>query len=401
MRALLLAASLSLAARPARAELGDEFGGWLASDGARVVVGAMGRDEAGVNAGAAEVFVLSNGTWRFEQRLIPADVAPFSRCGASVAVAGDLVAFGCYPEWQRGLPSAYVFLRGPEGWTEAAHLTMGPDALEHEFGLVGAEDGWVAVGTDFVERATGPDPGEIHLFRREGDSLLERQVLSGEPGPRRTFARSYRLAGGTLLVHLAGGFELYARDGDEVWRQVGSLGPPEGFDFERAAYAYDGESLLVYDLWSDGDLLLYRREGHAWSAPQTIVLPSEPSLVNLAVAGDTAAATLWDGEAEVATIETFARSGGAWASAGAIEGPREHSFGLEVALTGPWLWAGQPGGWELTAGEAKVYRRSGGEWALEATIRSGVAEPEAAGCAIGPGPGWPLLVLLLARRRRR
>ena len=115
MRALLLAASLSLAARPARAELGDEFGGWLASDGARVVVGAMGRDEAGVNAGAAEVFVLSNGTWRFEQRLIPADVAPFSRCGASVAVAGDLVVFGCYPEWQRGLPPRTCSCADPRG----------------------------------------------------------------------------------------------------------------------------------------------------------------------------------------------------------------------------------------------------------------------------------------------
>lgn len=393
---------LSLAAaRPARAELGDRFGEWLASDGARVVVGAMGRDEAGVNAGAAEVFVLSEGTWRFEQRLIPAEVAPFSRCGASVAVAGDVVAFGCYPEWDRGSPSAYVFVRGAEGWSEAAHLTMGPDALEHEFGLVGAEDGWVAVGTAFVERATGPDPGEVHLFRREGDGVFLRQVLSGGPGPRRTFARSYRLAGGTLLVRLAGGFELYAQDRDEVWRQVGALGPPEGFDFERAAYAYDGETLLVYDLWADRDLLLYRRKGHTWSSPQAIALASEPSLVALAVSGEVATATLWEGEDEVATLETFALSGDAWAPAGALEGPMRHSFGREVALAGPWLWAGQPGGWELVEGEAKVYRRSGGAWELEATIRGGASGPEAAGCAIGLGSGWPLLALLLARRRRR
>lgn len=71
----------------------DGFGGSVAVDGDRIVVGADWDDDQGGESGSAYVFTLVDGVWT-EQKLVASDGATGDLFGRSVAVAGDRVAVG-------------------------------------------------------------------------------------------------------------------------------------------------------------------------------------------------------------------------------------------------------------------------------------------------------------------
>jgi len=96
---------------------GMAFGGAVALEGDRALIGALG-SVGGTSAGAAYVFERSGSVWTETAKLTPSDGAPFDAFGKSVSLSGDLALIGSSNEDEEG---AYVFDHAA-GWAEVQKL---------------------------------------------------------------------------------------------------------------------------------------------------------------------------------------------------------------------------------------------------------------------------------------
>ncbi len=102
----------------------DFFGTAVSVSGNTLVVGASGRDCAlGANCGSAYVFRLNGAAWVQETELIPSDLAPFDRFGGPVAVDLDRIVVGAVhyePNGPNNAGAAYVFRSDGTTWAQEA-----------------------------------------------------------------------------------------------------------------------------------------------------------------------------------------------------------------------------------------------------------------------------------------
>jgi|GEM_PF-2608671 len=187
------------------AAAGDSFGESVAISGNTAVVGAFGRDDNGIDAGAAYVFVRnSNGPWTQQQKLTASD----GRAGDhfsehAVAIDGDVIAVGAgeqdgfssSPDPNRG--EAYIFTRSGTVWTEQTSIRG--EAAGDQFGIsvdisgstfiVGARaataSGITRAGAAYVYRLV---PGlVVNVSTRlpvgqDPNALFEGFIVQGPPG---------------------------------------------------------------------------------------------------------------------------------------------------------------------------------------------------------------------------
>jgi len=144
----------------------DYFGASVAVFGNAVVIGCRGDDDQGMDTGSVFVFRYEGSTWVQQAKLSASDAEACDEFGASVAVAGDLLAAGA--RWNDvhgpGSGSAYVFRFEDEQWQEEARLLASDGASEDQFGYTVATNGQaVAVGA-YRDDDHGADSGSVYLF---------------------------------------------------------------------------------------------------------------------------------------------------------------------------------------------------------------------------------------------
>ncbi|MDC0723314.1 hypothetical protein [Nannocystis bainbridge] len=400
----LVVAALLVAPAVARAgELGDDFGLELAADGERVAIAAPLSNAARFDGGAVDIYHLVEGTWRFEQRVTPRAPQFRAEFGTRVALAGDLLAVARADS--DGAEQAWVFGRSAAGWTELAELRPPEGAEDYDFSRVAVDDGWVAVGTPYVMRGGAVDPGEIHMFQKTDAGIVARQVLAGAPGSRRQFGETFQMARGVLVAPTPDGFETWVRAGT-AWQLEGVLpyAVPEYGQLD--AYAFDGATLLAIEP-PQGLMRLYSRTADGWSAPQTIEAFTDASYWRAhALFGEWAAIAISlhqdpDDDSDPARVRFLHREGGTWKVAGQVGHESPDYFGVSLALTDGWLWAGELAGAPDRFSEALAFRRDRVDWSLQATVTAVEVEDSEAGCAVTSGGAPALIGLLLAGRRRR
>lgn len=122
--------------------------------GEYAVVGAIYRDDAGADAGAAYVFRRQSGSWEFDAKLIGDSIGPNDNFGRSVAILPraasgapetDVIAVGARfddPGAVSNAGSVTVFRRRGTGWAQDAILLPAPAAVDQESGTS------VALGVD-------------------------------------------------------------------------------------------------------------------------------------------------------------------------------------------------------------------------------------------------------------
>jgi hypothetical protein len=100
--------------QPSDGAANDWFGGAVASDGTRVVVGAPYGFNNGASTGTAYVFEQQSGVWSQSDRLRALDGAAAQRYGASVSVSSGGIVIGAYGDSVRAANAgaAYVYRAG-------------------------------------------------------------------------------------------------------------------------------------------------------------------------------------------------------------------------------------------------------------------------------------------------
>lgn len=157
------------------ARAGDLFGNAVAMSGETILIGAPGVDDAGPEAGAVYIFVRAGDEWIQQAKLIGTDISMFDGFGTAVAIHENTAIIGAYGKDEGGMDSgaAYVFVRNGNSWIQQAKLTQ-QDAVPGDlFGFsVGVYGDKALVGAHLSD-AAGPDSGAAYLFTRNGGAWIQ------------------------------------------------------------------------------------------------------------------------------------------------------------------------------------------------------------------------------------
>jgi hypothetical protein len=159
----------------------DGFGGAVAVDGNKIIVGASAESGWGPYSGAAYVYRYNGSAWPMEQRLEGWDTRGGDHFGESVDIHGPLAIAGAAGNGDYGFlsGSAYVFRDDDGSWTESAKLLgRGQDQLD----LFGS-----SVSIEGTTAFVGSPAGYAYFFNgfsgrdcNDNGELDDCEILSGQ-----------------------------------------------------------------------------------------------------------------------------------------------------------------------------------------------------------------------------
>jgi len=321
-----------------------------------------------------------------QAKLLPRDAGARNTFGVSIAVSGTTALVGATTANGgpgAGTGAAYVFVKGPAGWTQQAKLAASDPAgtAKENFGFSVALDGDTAVIGAPNRGAFPGDPfgqvGAAYVYQRSGTKWSQQAILT-QPTPGRTgdfFGFSAAISGGTVLVGAAGvGFNAgavyeYVRSGarwPETAQFAGSdTGPGDGFGWD---VALSGGTALIgaprNSLASPGAAYVFADTGSGF-AQRAELAPPDSQGGNLfgrsvALSGRTAlvgapGCCAFDPQEGLfrGAAYTFVRHDGRWASRAKLTArdgkplvvntnQQGDTFGESVALTGGTAVIGAP-----------------------------------------------------------
>jgi hypothetical protein len=348
----------------------SSFAAAVAVSGNTFVAGAPYEDGDLFAAGAAYVFVNTNGGWTQQARLVSPEPLEFETFGSAVAVSGDLIVIGSYgdPYTQDG--AAYVFVRTGETWSFAQRLNPSDPAPFQLFGFsVAANSDTLAVGA-LSDVGTETYAGAVYVFARSGGTWVEQQKLvAAAPLAGELLGYSVAIdgqniaAGAPYADGFAGAAYVFSRNGSQ-WSQSARLNYVNATSdaLMGSSIALSGNTLVAgapsdeNDLGSlafeAGSAHVFSFDGASWSHAKLVAsnpFPRRRFGQAVAINGDVVVVGA-DGEIDAFDVFTargayvFTRTAGAWAEAQQLTPPGAantlHFFGSSVSMSGNRLVIG-------------------------------------------------------------
>ena len=149
---------------------GDNFGASVAIDGTTVVVGAELDDDGGLNSGSAYVYQPDGAGGLIETKLTASDTAVGDNFGGAVALHNGTLVVGAVGKADAGSLSgaAYIYRRDAAGVIVETKVTAGDAAMFDQFGHSVAISGpMVVVGAPFKDDA-GTSSGAAYIYEPDG-----------------------------------------------------------------------------------------------------------------------------------------------------------------------------------------------------------------------------------------
>ena len=271
----------------------DYFGQWISIDGGTAVIGASGDDDRDTDSGSAYVFTRDGfQAWTQTQKLLAADGTRGDGFGVSVSLGSDTLVVGADRADPHGpnSGSAYVFRRDPAGWWIQEDKLTPADAAPYTY--FGSS---VAVHGDVI--LVGAASGAVYVFARdESGRFIQRQELVPSDGvPLDEFGYALALRGNAAIIGAPrstlsnpgpGAAYVFARDEGGTWTERAKLVDRDGRIGDRfgSSVAIDGDTALVGAYGPDAEGRWYgaahvfsRSGGTGWTQEATL-LPSDGNL---------------------------------------------------------------------------------------------------------------------------
>ncbi|MEX0965746.1 MAG: T9SS type A sorting domain-containing protein [Bacteroidia bacterium] len=172
----------------------DYFGQSVDIYGSDVVVGAPKKDS---DEGAAYVFTRSGTTWTQEEKLVASDGAAGDSLAWSVAIAPDYVNLGA-----PGEEAAYVYHRSAGSWgTEQEKLTASDAAPNDQFGWAVGITTSIAVVGAFRDDDSHTNTGSAYIYRRSLSTWSEDvKLVDMSPNENEQFGRAVSISESTAMI---------------------------------------------------------------------------------------------------------------------------------------------------------------------------------------------------------
>lgn len=253
------------------------FGSAIVLHGDMAVIGAP---SVGDEQGAVYLFKRSGATWTRDTMIQPANLAPKSDFGSSIAIEGDLMVVGAAGA-DSGVGSAYVYRNSGSGWTQEARLSVPNLERPAQLGAsVAIKDGHVLVG---MPRAYGL-AGAVAIFthdtaRKRWTTRDRLQAFDASAGGQ--FGSSIAFVGNEVWVgapgtnRSAGTIYRVAYDADHNFTMAGKLAPDsaERRTFFGATIALGGNTgiaTMPFAFGGDGKVATLSRTGSDWKIDGTL-----------------------------------------------------------------------------------------------------------------------------------
>ena len=239
-------------------EAEDGFGVSVATDSSFVIVGAIGDDDAGANAGAAYIFQQQGAQWVPHTKITAADGAANDGFGYAVDINGQLAVVGARGVDDRGNSSGavYVFLYANDDWVQLGKITASDGASGDLFGSsVAINDFYVIVGAVLADGGA-MGTGAVYVFQNRGAGWLQHAKLYAADGQwLDQYGHAVVLDGNTIAVGVRGA-DAAAEDAGAVYTfevdaegvvQTSQLGAADAGqqDFFGHALALSGNMLVA------------------------------------------------------------------------------------------------------------------------------------------------------------
>lgn len=266
----------------------DRFGTSADVSGDRLVAGAPGNDDQGMDAGAVYAYARMNGGWILVDQIIPVQIGTKANFGLAVAIDDDTFVASAPSDGIGG--AIYVLRWSGTQWLEEARLVGSDTAAGDLFGYFVAID-----GDTIVAGAVGHNQsrGAAYVFERSGTvwtqtaKLTGTDVLVGD-----WFGRAVAISGTSIAVGApladslgvvnAGAAYVFEKAG-ATWPLAQKILPPQpllGAVFGAAA-AIAGDHLIIaaeHDsqvVVDGGACFAYQRQGSVWQFDATLTM-TEP-----------------------------------------------------------------------------------------------------------------------------
>jgi len=188
----------------------DAIGRSLAMDGDLIVVGGF-PDDLGLDAGGAYVYERSGSDWIERQKLLPSDGAAEDYFAQHLAISGTTIVIGSFLNDATGgvnSGAAYVYERTGAGatWVQTAKLEASDAAPDDRFGeWVAIQDGLIAVGAFLDDGPAGIDTGSVYLFEKVGGIWTQTAKLTASDAKESDyFGMSVSIDGGLMVIGAMG-----------------------------------------------------------------------------------------------------------------------------------------------------------------------------------------------------
>ena len=381
---------------------GDYFGISVGIDEATVLVGTHRSNEPLADGGSVYVFERNGEIWNQTAKLTAPDASNFAYFGFSVGIDGDTAIVGATRDDEAGIDAgaAYVFVRNPSGWAPQAKLIGNNTESEDNFGYAVDVDGDFAIVSSPKNRGTGA----AYIYKREGIEWTQKRnririrMIPIDHDGATSFGVSVDIKGETAVIgatganvgeEVVGAAYVFTQNEPPFWNQHTKLvsGDRSGGDKLGFAVALgENEVIAGAPLQNAGGLssgatyIFEQREDQTWVESGKLSdgeTASEDQFgISVAISGNLAISGAQQDDdiaPNAGAAYIFERAGTLWLQRKKLttdDAKAGDLFGNAVAMDGTTVLVGAPGVDDAgpEAGAAYVFVQVGEEWIQQSRL---------------------------------
>ena len=381
---------------------GDFFGISVALDGSTALIGAHRTNEPFADGGSVYVFERIGESWLQTGKIMAPEGDNFAYFGFSVGLDANTAIIGAIRDDDAGIDAgaAYIFVRNQFGWSPQAKLFGNNTKAGDNFGYAVDVDGDFAIVSSPRNRGIGA----AYIYKREGTQWEQKRnrvrirMIPIDPDGATAFGTSVAISGETAVIGATGAIVgegetgaayIFTQNEPPFWNQHTKLtaGDRKSGDQLGAAVAISGTEVIAgaptHDAGgrSSGAAYIFQQnEEAAWvesgklsdgeTASEDQFGTSVAISGNIAISG---AQQADDVAPNSGAAYIFERSSVLWLQRGKLiadDGKAGDLFGNSVAISGETILVGAPGVDDSgpEAGAAYVFVRGVDEWIQQAKL---------------------------------
>ncbi|XMB85266.1 hypothetical protein RJG79_07500 [Mycoplasmatota bacterium WC44] len=240
----------------------DSFGGSIAISGNKVVVGAHMEDNNGSSSGSIYIYDLRKipGTAGYKTKITPSDGEDWDMFGYSVAIDGTKVVVGAYGDDDKGLDSGSVYVyditRKPGSTGHETKIMASNGVSRDFFGSTVAIEGDIVVVGAYGDDEKGEESGCIYIYdltKKPGTTGYETKVIPNDGEDVHWFGYSVVMDFDKVVVRAYGNGENGEESGSIYIYDLTKNPGDFGYETKKKPYSNSLNDLVKYSIAIDAE----------------------------------------------------------------------------------------------------------------------------------------------------
>jgi len=259
----------------------DMFGRSVSISGEKVIVGADGNDDNGMDSGSAYIYRFDGNKWIEEAKLLASDGAAYDNFGVRVSLAGDTAIVGAFRDTDNGngSGSAYIYRFDGKQWIEEVKLLASDGENGDMFGRSVSTNGEIVIIGAPRDNGNGMDSGSVYIYRFDGKKWIEEvELLASDGSSMDNFGWSVCISNDMVIVGARqegefshGSAYIYRFDGS-AWIEEAKLLASDGSTSDEFGHSVSiSGDIAIVGAGADDDIgnnsgsaYIYRFDGIEW-----------------------------------------------------------------------------------------------------------------------------------------